>query len=395
MRLRGKLLKDVTEDDLLALVADGVPESVELDYKEMLPGPPGERKEFAQDVAALANTRGGVLLYGITERAEGAEKTGVAERIVGVGDIAADHELRRLENTIRELTDPHLTGCHAQALTMRGGEVVVGVGVPRSLLAPHAVDGRYYRRGATSNYRIPTAELRQVFLERDAWDREARRFRDDRITRTRAGQTVPNLDTRGSFFLHVLPLGRLEGVVDIVSHRGELLALGRTSTLEWEHRANLDGYLLYSGRGGPCHTYAQWLRCGGVEFYCSRFHHARKNEETLDLDAARMAWDAFKYAEIAIQYMQRQLEVDPPYAIFMSILDIKGGCILTEGWKHTLPLAGPRLNRFDDDTLMLPAVVLEDVEVSLKEAMLPIFDIIWQAAGFDDCFMRREKDLPW
>jgi hypothetical protein len=173
------------------------------------------------------------------------------------------------------------------------------------------------------------------------------------------------------------------------------MSLGRPSTLEWQHRPNLDGYLLYTAREGTCTAYAQWLRCGGVEFYCSQYHHTRANEEVLDLDAARMVWDALKYAGIAMQFMRRQLEIDPPYAILMSVHDVKGGSIHTKGWEHTLPLSGSRLNRFDDDVLMLPGVVVEDAEASLKDAMLPLFDMIWQAAGFDDCFVRRAKDLVW
>ena len=213
MRLRGKLLRETVSSDIATLVPDDVPESVELDYKEKLPGEPGsERREFARDVAAMANTSGGVLLYGIAERVEDGKKTGLPEKIVGVGEIVPDHELRRLEQVIREQTDPRLTGCDVRAFSLPSGEIVVGVGVPRSLLAPHAVAGAYYRRGGTSNYCVPTLELRQMFLERDAWDQEALKFRDERINRVRARLAVPNLDTRGSFFLHVLPLGRLRDI---------------------------------------------------------------------------------------------------------------------------------------------------------------------------------------
>ena len=115
----------------------------------------------------------------------------------------------------------------------------------------------------------------------------------------------------------------------------------------------------------------------------------------LDLDAAHMARDALKYAEIVVGYMQRQLEVDPPYLLLMSVFDVRGGSIVTKDWAHTLPLSGPKLNRFDDDVLMLPGIVVESGEVSLKDSLLPLFDVIWQAAGFDDCFMRRAKDLVW
>ena len=45
-------------------------ESDDLDWKEHLPQPPREGRwnELAKDVAALANTRGGLLIYGVTDK---------------------------------------------------------------------------------------------------------------------------------------------------------------------------------------------------------------------------------------------------------------------------------------------------------------------------------------
>lgn len=47
---------------------DRLQESDDLDWKEQLPQPPrdGRWNEFAKDVAAMANTRGGLLIFGIT-----------------------------------------------------------------------------------------------------------------------------------------------------------------------------------------------------------------------------------------------------------------------------------------------------------------------------------------
>jgi hypothetical protein len=393
-------LRDVTPADIVALLADQVPESAQLDYKQALPGDAeSERKEFVKDVTAMANTSGGVLLYGITERVEDGQRTGLPEKIVGVGDIASDHEARRLENIVRDRTDPQLTSCAARTFEMPSGETVVAVGVPGSLLAPHAVrsggTGTYWRRANTSNYAVSASELRGMFLQRATWGEEAEAFRRERIERVRAQQAVPNLDTHGSFFLHVLPLGRLRGLVDIVSHRGELHRLDRPSTLDWNGRANFDGYLLFSQPEGKCQTYAQWFRFGGVEFYCSRFHSTRQSGETLDLDAAWMASDAVSYTQTALKFIAGVLEIDPPYAVLLSLLDLKGGSIETRGWMNVLPLAGPKLNRFDDDVLLVPAAIIESTDAKVKDVLMPFFDMIWQAAGFDDCFLRRAKDPCW
>jgi hypothetical protein len=59
--------------------ASGMAEADDLDWKQALP-PEVEKKrrEFAKDVAAMANTRGGLIVYGVREENERAvELTGV------------------------------------------------------------------------------------------------------------------------------------------------------------------------------------------------------------------------------------------------------------------------------------------------------------------------------
>ncbi len=56
-----------------ALAADTLPETVVFDGKAALPYPrnPSKNLDIATDVAAFANTNGGVLLYGVGEDARG------------------------------------------------------------------------------------------------------------------------------------------------------------------------------------------------------------------------------------------------------------------------------------------------------------------------------------
>ncbi|MGZ2362319.1 ATP-binding protein [Streptomyces sp. 372A] len=50
--------------------ADTLEESDDLDWKEHLPQPPrdGRWNELAKDVAAMANTRGGLLIFGVRDK---------------------------------------------------------------------------------------------------------------------------------------------------------------------------------------------------------------------------------------------------------------------------------------------------------------------------------------
>jgi len=58
---------DLNEDDLRRLIEDQVGEDVEIDYKVALET---SCQEFARDVSAFANTKGGYLVYGMAEENE-------------------------------------------------------------------------------------------------------------------------------------------------------------------------------------------------------------------------------------------------------------------------------------------------------------------------------------
>jgi predicted HTH transcriptional regulator len=79
-------LNALTPAHIEGLIESEVPESLSLDYKQQLPSDQKEEKrEFLYDVAALANSAGGDLIYGIVERrADDDKATGVPDRLLGI-----------------------------------------------------------------------------------------------------------------------------------------------------------------------------------------------------------------------------------------------------------------------------------------------------------------------
>ena len=66
--LLGSRLELVQHADLMALISNRVPEAFDLDFKSEMYGPTDrDRRDAATDVAALANTAGGLLVLGIDE----------------------------------------------------------------------------------------------------------------------------------------------------------------------------------------------------------------------------------------------------------------------------------------------------------------------------------------
>ena len=193
MRLQGKLLQDVTWEDLQALVDNQVPESPGLEYKEAIAGwSDAEKKELLADISALANTSGGVVLFGVSEKKdEQGKNTDLPEALVGMTGPNPAEVQRRLEQVIRSGLDPPLGRFLIRPFPIPAKDAyVLAVGVPASLQAPHAVAFAttmpFWRRAGSIKYSLRTHELRQVFLERERWEVEAEGFRFDRVMQHRA-----------------------------------------------------------------------------------------------------------------------------------------------------------------------------------------------------------------
>ena len=86
----GKPISEVRLQDVRQLVEGRVPEGRSLDYKVELyePTPKGLR-EFASDVAAFANTDGGLIVFGVSERRLEGDQTAEPEAVVGLNRIYA------------------------------------------------------------------------------------------------------------------------------------------------------------------------------------------------------------------------------------------------------------------------------------------------------------------
>src|SRR5216683_4007848 len=163
-------LIELDASDIQQLVDDGTEESTTLEYKQQLPqGGDDDRREFLYDVAALANTAGGFLLFGIAEKRDAQSKpTGIAGEIVGVESANLSSEVARLENIIRDSIAPRLSGISSKVLTC-GDRTVLVLSVPRSWNTPHMVTfkqaNKFYGRVTSGKYPMSIDEIRRSFSQ--------------------------------------------------------------------------------------------------------------------------------------------------------------------------------------------------------------------------------------
>jgi hypothetical protein len=151
----------------MTLISNQVPEAFDLDFKsEMYGGSDRDKRDAATDVAALANTSGGLIVAGIEE-----DDQARAAKASGVALVEADE--RRIRQIVGSQVVPMpVIDVFRVEDPARPGHGFVLIAVARSPLAPHAVmvnEGlRYPRRnGATTRY-LSEPEVAAAYRERFA-----------------------------------------------------------------------------------------------------------------------------------------------------------------------------------------------------------------------------------
>ena len=162
----GAQLSEVTAAHVLGLVANAVQEDFDLDFKAQMYGnSDAEKRDLAADVAAMANSAGGVMVLGVEENqhAQASAAPGIA--------ISDEVERRILQVTAGISPAPPVAVRRIPRDDATPGHGFVLIIVPRSLAAPHAVSVnatslRYpVRHGTTTRY-LTAPEVAAAYRQR-------------------------------------------------------------------------------------------------------------------------------------------------------------------------------------------------------------------------------------
>jgi predicted HTH transcriptional regulator len=137
-------------------------ESLTLDYKAAgsLAKSDGKKAEITKDVSAMANSAGGIIIYGLAEYQDRA-KEHLAEKIDPIDRGQFPKEwLEHVINNIR----PHIDGLiiHPVPLPGSSNSVVYVVEIPQGSTAHQATDKRYYKRFNFESIPMEDYEIRDI-----------------------------------------------------------------------------------------------------------------------------------------------------------------------------------------------------------------------------------------
>lgn len=370
-------LREITEEQLLALVNNQVSESRSLEYKLALPGNSDEeRREFLADISSFANTVGGDVLYGIRS------ENGIAAEIVGVSVPDCDAEVLRLESLLASSLQPRVSN-QIHPVPVTGGHVFV-IRVRQSLLAPHRVifrgHDKFYGRNSAGKFTMDVEQLRTSFLQASSVTDKIRDFHATRVLEIEAGRAPEPLWGQNKIILHLVPLASFSSQLNLSKEQFASIetdnALTRPMhTTGWNPpRANLLGWVANAGRQeNTTRSYLQIFRNGGIESVESTI---------LDRDGSNLI-PSYTLEEQIIEHTEqclnllRQLGIDTPVYVFITLTGVEG---LSMGY-DTSRRFREQDNPIPQDVLNLPETVFETYTQGVASTLHPALDLVWNACG--------------
>ncbi|WP_046469473.1 AlbA family DNA-binding domain-containing protein [Allosalinactinospora lopnorensis] len=214
-RLLGAAIAEATYEHVCSLVDNSVVESFDLDYKAQLYGTgDSEKRELAGDIAAMANTVGGLIILGINEDDQ-------ARASAAPGVPVSDAEVTRIYQTAASRLSP-LPGLDVRVVpdpASGGDHGVILIAVPPSPARPHAVlvnnALRYPRRHGTTTVYLSEPEVAEAYRERFTSVAE----RADRLERYES-ELLTQLDTTELTYVAVSLLPDMPGAMTIDTAAG-------------------------------------------------------------------------------------------------------------------------------------------------------------------------------
>jgi hypothetical protein len=301
----------------------------------------------------------------------------------------ADRERLRLEDIARTGLEPRLRNLRVRAVPIAAGGCVLIIRAPRSMTPPHRVfyrnRNRFWARASSGKYEPNVQELRHLFNEAPRLAERIAAFRMDRLVKIAAGETPVPLDPGGKLALHVVPVpafadGRLIDVVSAAAQGTHLpLPPGGMSGAN-RLSVNLDGLLNYTDHVTSMrHGYAQFFRSGAIEGVGEL---SRRDDDGRPYFVAAEFTNKIVFAVRQYLDVLKSYDAGRPIYVFLSLCNVTQ-CFYRHSPEGFWVDNGP-LGR---ELVSLPEIYIDSFEADVPAALLPAFNMIWNAFGFLQCDM--------
>ncbi|MEE9554868.1 MAG: ATP-binding protein [candidate division Zixibacteria bacterium] len=390
MPLVGKKLENVNLEDLKALINEREREGKYLEYKKTLPGKSDPDKiEFCYDITALANSDGGDIIYGISDKKDRKDlNTAIPDKIIGLSGINEDHVQNRLINIVQSNITPQFYGLRFHWIPISDDKKILIIRIPRSWQKPHAVrnnhDIRVYVRTQSGKMPVDFEEIKRMVLLSGTHVERLRSFRDERITalsKNKIGFTA----NPTAVLIHFIPIVSLESTfmwdAEFLFRKADeasLYPIAALNKLTFEY--NVDGVIsVDKGEAVKPSAFIQIFRNGIIET-CNNNMIVASGDGTKELIASAFLDGIYTLCTRAISFY-KIINISPPFIFFMTVFNTNGVHIRSNKSSYNKYDVKP----IEENKLLLPEVIFSDFNVDVWKALKPNFDILWNAANIPHC----------
>lgn len=374
-------LDQLDEPKLQQVCNDLTSESLTLEFKRELLGKDIEDKvEFLKDVAALANTDGGDLVYGIEE------KSGTAHRIHPIKVTSIDAEKRRLGQILDGGVEPRIPGARFHEIPVKDGFVLV-LRIPQSFDGPHRISYNngesFFLRSGTHISKMRYDQLKNAFDRTATLAERSNGFRRERLEAIKLGQTPKPVIAGPLCVAHIIPLVSFTGrqPIDVVGLNSNPNAI---SFREWGNTTwslNLDGLVTHGiDKSTPgTYGYNQIYRTGCTE---SVFLGGVSDANDKSIPSAYITINLRMAIERNLKFL-KQSGLSGPIVVGIAMLNVEGYVLSVGGTFNFLHDASA-----DRNSIIIPEAWIDSLDTlsDIDEVVKPMMDILWQSFGVHKCF---------
>jgi hypothetical protein len=381
-------LDAIGKEHIGALISTGEPEKRQREYKESLP-PKGDAKatiEFLDDVASLANAAGGDIMFGVVEERDSAgTHTGRIKSAPGLKLVTTQHdEELRLLQMVRDKIEPRPIIAPRWVEGFENGPIFI-LRITKSWNGPHRVRhndaSRFLTRAGIGKYHMDLNEIRTAFVLSSTLGELVRRFRAERLASIKADDTPMELTGTARTVLHLFPAQASDFSFRLDPRAVRLqqrywFPLGYSGA---NPGYNSDGHITTLHTREGTSAYMQVFRNGPIEAVAAESFSSRRY--SFQLSPTVLAREIITATRNYVA-LYKALEVSPPIFCMVTLLGFRGCIFPLDAPDHGSGYAPSILDR---DTLSPADVAIEDYDMPIDRVLRPVFDMLWQSAGHEQC----------
>jgi hypothetical protein len=372
-----KAFEFITIADIHLLITNRIPEGPLLEFKRDHYGrKDADKREFAADVTAMANAKGGYILIGVDE------DQGFACAAAGVGTDNADELILAVAQSLRSIIEPEIFGLGVRWLPVLDNMGILLVHVPQSWSAPHAVTHekscKFFLRDENGKHPMSVQEIKRSFSFAGEIEGRVREFRSTRLELLRRNEgPLAIAEDEPKLVYHLLPLSAVTNPQQIRFDQHDS-GISPFDARGYNSLHSIDGFVTYSGREEimkAVRAFTTLFRSGAVEAVGNI--SAGKSDSAPILHLTGIEKSLLEKTEQCLRELKKR-GISMPFYVIVSMLSVKGHAASSRFDMNAM------LYPFRAEDLQLPELLIDqhNIDLPVPTILRPLFDLLWNAFGW-------------